>query len=123
MLDLMIQAAVTTVVLTGGMFCIGRSIERDLYSLEPFLLAGLLAFVALQIFNQLLFNAPIDQVIVSFLGVALFCAYLVFDINRIRHAENTMGNAILICLDIYLDLINLFLNILQILIEIAGEGD
>ena len=123
MMDLVLQAALATAAVTGCMFLIGRSIEQDLYSWQPFLFAGLLTFVGLNVVNLLLFSAPLADVLISFAGVMLFSAYLVFDVNRIRHVENTMGNAVIICLDIYLDILNLFLNILQILIELAGEGD
>jgi uncharacterized protein len=123
MLDLVVQAALATGALTGCLFVTGRRIEQDLYGWQPFLFAGLLAFIILQLANQLLFNTPIDQLLVGFSGVVLFSAYLIFDINRVRHVEDTMGNAVIICLDIYLDIINLFLNLLQIFIEIAGEGD
>ena len=123
MMNVVFQAGLATVVITGCMFVIGRSIERDLYAWGPFLFATLLAFIVLQLTNQLLFNAPLGQVLLSFGGVVLFSLYLVFDINRIRHLPDTMGNAVLICLDIYLDIINIFVNLLQILFEMASEGD
>jgi FtsH-binding integral membrane protein len=123
MSDLLVQAALATAGVTGCMFFIGRRIEQDLYSWQPLLFAGLLVFLGLNVVNLLFFSTPFAHVLMSFAGVMLFSAYLVIDVNRIRHVENTMGNAVIICLDIYLDIVNLFLNILQILIELAGEGD
>jgi uncharacterized protein len=123
MLGLVVQAALATSVITGCLFVIGLRIEQDLYAWQPYLFAALLAFVVVQAVNLFLFNTPIDQLLIGFGGVVLFSSYLIFDVNRIHHVENTMGNAVMICLDIYLDILNLFLNLLQILVEIVREGD
>lgn len=40
---------------------------------------------------------------------------LIVDVNRTKHAADTMGNAVVITLSIYLDVVNLFLFILRII--------
>lgn len=53
----------------------------------------------------------------SIFGALLFSAYLVFDIHMIMH-HYSEEDYILACITIYLDIINLFLELLKILNEI-----
>ena len=48
-------------------------------------------------------------------GALIFSALLVVDVNRAKYAPDTMGNAVVLTLGIYLDIVNLFLFILRIL--------
>lgn len=50
-------------------------------------------------------------------GAVLFSVYLVFDIDRIMH-HTSPEDYIEACVSLYLDIINLFLRILQILNEV-----
>jgi len=118
----LLQALAATAVITGSMFVIGLRVETNLYGWAPLLFVALLGFVVLHIIN-LFMGSPEVLLLLSYGGVLLFSIFLVVDINRVKFMPDTMGNAVLICLDIYLDIVNLFLNLLQILIEAAGEGD
>ena len=52
-------------------------------------------------------------------GVALFSAYVVYDLNRAMSIPYSMKNAIDAAVEVYLDLINLFIRLLSLL----GETD
>lgn len=52
----------------------------------------------------------------SIFGAGLFSVYLVFDIDAVMHYHSE-EDYILACISIYMDVINLFINILQIINE------
>lgn len=51
----------------------------------------------------------------GWIAVVLFSCYIGYDFQRSQQFEHTLDNAVDCALDIYLDIINLFLRILQIL--------
>ncbi len=55
------------------------------------------------------------SLVIGWAGALLFSILLVVDVNRTKYAADTMGNAVVITLGIYLDIINLFLSVLRIL--------
>lgn len=76
-----------------------------------FLFWSLLTLIILQI--VLLFNKGLSNLrkIVTFIGIMIFSVYIVFDTNVILQ-RNYNGDFITASLDYYLDIINLFLNLL-----------
>jgi hypothetical protein len=87
--------------------------QLDFSSFAPFLFAaiwGLITASLIQIF--LPFNATVDLVIASF-GVLLFSAFVLYDTQQIMK-RLSVDEAILGALTLYLDFINLFLNVLRV---------
>ncbi len=58
--------------------------------------------------------------VTGWIGAAVFSLMLVFDVQRAKYAEDTIGNAVVITLGVYLDIINLFMWILRILSFLQG---
>ena len=56
-----------------------------------------------------------DQIITAWVAAALFSLYIGFDVYRSQQFPKTVDNAVDCALDIYMDIANLFLRILQIL--------
>ena len=61
------------------------------------------------------FAARACRWVLSWAGALLFSALLVFQVNRARYMPDTMGNAVVLTMGIYLDIVNLFLFVLRIL--------
>ena len=53
--------------------------------------------------------------IVSWAGALIFSVLLVIDVQRAKYMSDTMGNAVIIALGVYLDVVNLFMFIMRIL--------
>ena len=119
---IVIQAAVATALVTAGLSIFALTIKADLAGWGAFLFTGLLALIGVSFVN-LFIGGALLYMLTSCAGALIFSLYLIYDVNRIRYAPDTMGNAVLIAMDIYLDIVNLFLNLLRILVAIAGEGD
>jgi FtsH-binding integral membrane protein len=73
-------------------------------------LFGLLLVMILQLFIPALRLGVID-----YIGAGIFSLYIGFDMYRANHMPKTVDNAVDICVDLYLDIINLFLFILKIM--------
>jgi FtsH-binding integral membrane protein len=83
-----------------------------------FALGGLILFNLIRIFVGMKRNT---QRIGAFFGVIIFVGYLLYDFNKLEKAKNLGVNswpvAIDFAIDIYLDVINLFLQLLDLLSE------
>lgn len=113
-----LQAAAVTGVMTAGLATYALVTRRNLAGLRPFLFVGLLGLLVAMIVN-IFVGGSVMYGVLSWAGAALFSVMLVFDVNRAKYAPDTMGNAVVITLGIYLDIVNLFLFVLRI---IGGGG-
>jgi FtsH-binding integral membrane protein len=71
----------------------------------------LLAAIVVNIFV----GGTLMSALIGWVGALLFSALLVFNVNRARYVPDTMGNAVVLTLGIYLNILNLFLFVLRIL--------
>lgn len=108
-----LQAAAVTGAMTVGLGAYGMLTKRNLMALQPFLMIGVLGLFVAMIVN-IFVGGSVMYGIISWAGAMLFSVLLVVDVNRAKYAEDTMGNAVVIALSIYLDIVNLFLFILRI---------
>jgi uncharacterized protein len=105
--------ASTTVVFTGIAIYATKS-KRNFSFLGGFLLAALLALVALSVFNIFWPLSSTGMLAYSFIGVMVFSGYVLFDFSRMKHYGVRPEDVPLMALSLYLDFINLFLSILRI---------
>jgi len=109
-----------TAMLVLGSWILGGRSGLDLSFLErP--LAIMLALLLLVLFFRILFQIPRHKDrFTSFLGVVTFTGYLLLDFNRLtkfdqENVANTWNAAAVLSIDLYLDIINLFLQLLDAL--------
>lgn len=118
--SLIAMAAGGTAIIFFGMSTLASVIKRDLSGLGNFLFIGVLLLIAAGIANMF-FQIPALQLTIAVVGCALFSVWLLFDLNRIVKGGET--NYISATLSVYLDLVNIFLNLLQILGIAGGNRD
>jgi modulator of FtsH protease len=109
-----LQAVAVTGVMTVGLSGYALVTKRDLAGMRPYLFVALLGLLVAMVVNIWVGGSMMYGVL-SWLGALLFSALLVFDVNRAKYAPDTMGNAVVLTLGIYLDIVNLFLFVLRIL--------
>lgn len=109
---IVLQAFIYTAIITGCMIALSVVNPNFFSKLGGILLASLFGIIITEFIALLL---GIDQIITSWLAAVVFSLYIGYDIYRSQQFEKTMDNAVDCALDIYLDVINLFLNILRIL--------
>jgi FtsH-binding integral membrane protein len=111
------QAAGATAVFVAGLGAIGYATRRDLspwYRVLFWALLGLLIFGAVAIFVSI----PHGNVIWSVVGLVIFGGYTILDFNRLRRAG--AESAVPIAASIFLDILNVFLFLLQLF---GGENE
>ncbi|ULT57847.1 Bax inhibitor-1/YccA family protein [Neobacillus drentensis] len=106
--------ASTTVVFSGIAIYAAKS-KRNFSFLGGFLLAAILALVAISLYNIFFPLSSTGMLAYSFVGVLVFSGYVLFDISRMKHYGVRAEDVPLMALNLYLDFINLFISILRIL--------
>ncbi|CAE7264367.1 LFG5 [Symbiodinium natans] len=122
---LVAQAAIITALLVTGLTIYTFRSKRDFSFLGAALWPltfGLFAFGLLSCFFPSL-HTGILGLIVSFAGAAIFCAYLVYDTWRIAN-ELQVDDYVEGAIQLYMDIINLFMYILDILMQLnKGQNE
>ncbi|HCA27468.1 MAG TPA: hypothetical protein DEP05_07500 [Betaproteobacteria bacterium] len=92
--------------------------KRDFSFMGKFLFIGLILLVLASLAN-LFFQIPVLALALSAIGVLIFSGFILVDVSRIVHGGET--NYVMATLSIYLDIYNLFINLLNILMAVAGQ--
>ena len=109
------QAAVATAVAALAAGFAGYTARRDLSNIGGFLMAALVIVIVASVIG-LFIQAPLLWTVVSAVSAILFSAFLVFDLNRVARTQGaTEGQAIMLAASVYLDIYNLFLDLLTLL--------
>jgi len=111
-------ALAITTLLTVGCGVVGIFSKISFAPLGRILFIGLLLLLLAQVI-RLFTRMNTDSRVVALFGSLVFVGYLLFDFQRLSHldkaGENSWSSALSLALDIYLDVINLFLYILDLL--------
>lgn len=94
--------------------------RKDFSFMGPFLFGGLIAVLVISVVGMF-FQSTVFQLMISSVTVILFLGYLLYDISRIVTGGET--NYVLAAINIYLDVLNLFINLLQIFGILSGGDD
>ena len=94
--------------------------KRDFSFLGNFLFVGLVLLVVASMANMF-FQVPALSLALSGISVLIFSGYILFDVSRIVHGGET--NYVMATLALYLDIYNLFVNLLSLLMALMGERD
>lgn len=108
------EVAILTAVLTAGLATYGLTTRRDFSGMGYYLFVALLGFTAATVASIFLRVALLDTLLGAF-GAVLFSIFVVYDVNRARKMPNTVGNAVILAVSVYLDIMNLFLSLLRLL--------
>src|SRR5207248_1368288 len=111
---IVLQAAVMTALMTFGLSAYGLTTGRDFSGIAPKLFFALLALIVVSIVGIFL-QATILQLFIGLAGAVIFSIYIVMQVQQTRYAADTLPNAIVIAVGLYLSIFNLFLSLLRIL--------
>ena len=109
-----------TAIVFATMASIATTSKRDFSGLSSWLFAGMIVILLAAVANIFL-QMSILNVVISAIAVVIFSAYILFDVQRIINGGET--NYISATLAIYLDLYNVFVNLLALLGIFGGERD
>ncbi len=109
-----------TASIFAGMATIATVSKRDFSGLGKWLFAGMLVILVAALANAFLHLSAL-YLVVSVLAIVIFSAYILFDVQQIINGGET--NYISATLNIYLDIYNIFSNLLALLGIFGGERD
>lgn len=112
--DVVLLALATTTVVFAGIGVYATKTKRNFSWMGGMLMAALLALIAISIFNLIWPLSSTGMLAFSFVGVLVFSGYILFDFNRMMHYGVTAEEVPLMALNLYLDFVNLFINLLRI---------
>ena len=105
-----------TSILFGIFALIGKYTNIDLTKFGTYLLMGLVGLLILSIINIFLANGTINM-IASIIGILIFLGYTAYDVQKIMNLDGMLEDrnyAIIGAFSLYLDFINIFLDLLQL---------
>ncbi len=92
--------------------------KKDFSFMGKFLFIGVVLLIIASLAN-LFFQVPALTLTVSAIAVLIFSAYILFDISRIVSGGET--NYVMATLALFLDIYNIFINLLNLLMMLSGE--
>jgi modulator of FtsH protease len=109
---------------TGAIFFvlagIASTTKRDFSGLGKFLFAGMVLILIAALANTF-FQVPAVSLAISALAVAIFSAYILYDINRI--VQGGEDNYVTATLSVYLSIYNIFVSLVHLLLVFTGQRD
>jgi modulator of FtsH protease len=109
-----------TAVVFGAMASLAATVKRDLSGLQKFLFIGAIVILVAALANIFL-QLPALMLTISVLAIVIFSAFMLVDIQRVINGGET--NYVSATLAIYLDIYNVFSNLLALLGIFGGSRD
>lgn len=109
-----------TAVILFTMAGIATVTKKDFSFLGKFLFIGLILMIVASLAN-LFFQIPALQLTLSAVGVLIFSAYILYDVSNIIHGGET--NYVMATVNLYLDIYNIFVSLLNLLMAFSGQRD
>lgn len=123
------MAFVSATVMFTVLALMGTNTKKDLSGIGRQAMAALIALIIVMIINVFL-RSSIITLAFSFIGVVIFAALIAWDSQRFRQMYIQYGNqinatnlAIMGALQLYLDFVNLFIQLLNIFTGLGGNKD
>jgi len=93
---------------------IGKKTNIDLTKLGTYLMIGLFSIIILGIINMFVMNNTLDMML-CVISIIIFIGYIAYDVNKIvRYYDDTDNMAIVGAFELYLDFINIFIDLLRL---------
>jgi modulator of FtsH protease len=109
-----------TAVVFATMATLATTIKRDLAPLGKFLFVGMIMLL-IAAFANIFLMIPALMIAISLIAIGIFSAFMLYDVNRIITGGET--NYISATLALYLDIYNVFSNLLVLLGISGGSND
>lgn len=109
---------------TGAIFftlaTIATVTKKDFSFMGKFLFVGLVMLVLASLAN-VFFQIPAASLAISAVAIMIFSGYLLYDVSRV--VTGGESNYVMATLAIYLDIYNIFVNLLNLLMALTGQRD
>jgi modulator of FtsH protease len=117
--NLLLEAFLLTAVASLGLGAYAWTTKRDFSGLGSKLFLGILLLLGASILG-IFFHSTLFELVIAVGGVALFSAYVLFNVQRAKYLADTLPNAIGLTVSIFITVLNLFIYLLEILTILQG---
>lgn len=114
------EALLLTGVAFGGISLFAINTKRDFSYMGKFLFISLIIIIVASLINIFL-GSPIFQLVIASVSAILFSAFILFDTQNI--IRGNFSSPVEAAIALYLDVLNLFISILEILGIFGGERE
>src|SRR5512140_153471 len=114
------MAAGGTGIIFFSLATIATVTKKDFSFMGKFLFIGVILLVVASLAN-IFFAIPALSLTISAIAILIFSAYILYDISQIVHGGET--NYVMATMALYLDIYNIFVNLLNLLMAFAGDRD
>ena len=114
------MAAGGTGIIFGSLATIATVTKKDFSFMGKFLFIGVILLIVASLANMF-FEVPALALTISAIAVLIFSAYILYDISQIVNGGET--NYVMATMGLYLDIYNIFINLLNLLMAFSGERD
>lgn len=123
-----VNAAATTAGLVLVLSAYAWTTKRDLTGMAPYLMGGLIAVIMaglVMMVMSLVFGvqSSVFGFLLSVVTAVLFSGFVMFDMQRLKNAQQGVDDPIMLAIGIYLSIFNLFLAILRIFGFLSSSND
>lgn len=106
-----------TALLFGIFALIGKTTNMDLTKFSTFLLIGLVEVILIEVINIFVMSNSLNM-FACILSIIIFLGYIAFDMQRVKNfndaGEDSDNYAIICAFQLYLDFINVFIDLLRL---------
>jgi len=120
-----VTAFMGAAVLFGTLSFYGYFTKRDLTSMGEFMFIGLIAIIIASVINIFLASS-VFQTVISALAIIIFLGLTAYDTQSIREQlmeESSPAIEVMGAMSLYLDFINIFVHLLQLIGVMPGSDD
>ncbi|HEX7733942.1 MAG TPA: Bax inhibitor-1 family protein [Ktedonobacteraceae bacterium] len=113
------EAFLITALTSLGLAVYAWTTKRSFARLGDYLFFGLLLLLVATLVG-IFFHSSLFALIIACFGVAIFCGYILYYVQRAKYMADTLPNAIGMTVSLFLAVMNLFIYILEILSILQG---
>ena len=114
----LISIFIITAIIFALLALYGYTTKRDLTKLGTIIFIGLIGILIGSLLNMFIFRSAMMDTGIAIIGVLIFVGYIAYDVNKIKYMVTYVGEdkaAVYGAFQLYLDFINLFIRLLQLL--------
>ena len=107
------QAFFLTAIGFGAISMFAMTTKKDFRFLQTFLIIAVIIMIVASLINIFFTNSSLLQIVIASVGALVFSAFILVDTQKLIRGD--YGTPIEAALSLYLDFLNLFMSLLQIL--------
>lgn len=121
--EIILNTALLTLVATTGLSLYAIKSQRNFSAMRGALFIVFLVYFVAGLLNAFWLQMPLLHLFLSATGVIIFSLFLLIDTQSVINRELGEANPIFYAILIYLDIVNIFINLLSLMTSFLGEKD